>query len=57
MMSHQDRRLRGDIVNAVLHGMRRRLLFALAHAPLPAQPAAVEDITGSQYCDTDDQKY
>ncbi len=45
MMSHQDRGLGGNIIHSVLHGMGRGLLLALAHAPLLAQPSAVEDIS------------
>ena len=57
VVAHQDGGLCGDVVDAVLHGVRGGLLIVLAHAPLLAQPASVEHIAQQQNGDADDQKY
>ena len=54
VVAHEDGGLGGDIVDAVLHGMGRGLLAAFAHAPLFAQPAAVEHVPRNEDQHTND---
>ncbi len=53
-MAHQDGSFGGDVVDAVFHSMGGGLFAAFANAPLFAQPAAVENITGHQDQHTND---
>ena len=52
VVAHQDRSLGGNVVHVIFHFNSGSLLF-LIDAPLLGQPAAVEDVSGSQAGDTD----
>ena len=54
MMAHQNRGLRRNIVHAIFQGVCRGLFAPFAHAPLLAQPAAIENIAAQQHNDADD---
>ena len=56
VMAHQHRSLGGHVVDAVLHGVGGGGLIVFTDAPLLAQVAAVEDVTGKQSGTADDQK-
>ena len=57
VVSHQHRGLGGNVVDAILHGVRGGGLVGFTDAPLLAQVAAVEDVAAQENGDSDQKKY